>query len=378
MRNRPRPFAPATFARAVARTALPFALALASGCGAGPDASKGASGPPPATVELFTVEPQSVRDDVELVGQLEADESVEIRSEIDGVIDGIAFAEGQEVKAGAVLFRLRDDEQQARLHEAQANIALAEDTFRRTSQLAERNIAAASQLDRARADLGAARARVEVAQVEVDRTQIRAPFDGVLGVRRVSRGDRVTRETPLVQLDAVARLRLSFVIPEIAVPLAKVGREVEFTTAPFPGEKWKGEVFFVAPALDPATRRLLLAAYVANPDRRLRPGLFANLRLELGQREDAMVVPEEAVVYDRQGTFVWRVSGENVAERVPVGVGQRRDGRVEVTRGLRGGDVIVSSGTHKVTPGARVQPAGPSVAEPPSGASGLSPVSGGL
>lgn len=355
-----------------------LAVSGASGCKRG-ESGPGAAGgkPPAATVELFTVRPEKVSDVVDLVGQLEAEEAAEIRPEIDGLLESVEFVEGQEVAKGAVLFRLRDDEQRARLHEAEAQLALAEDVFRRTSQLADRNVTAASQLDRARADLAAATARLEVAQVQLDRMQIRAPFDGVLGVRRVSPGDRVSTDTSLVQLHAVARLQLSFVVPEIAVPLAQLGRKLTLTTAPYPGEEFTGEVFFVAPSLDPATRRLQLKAWVPNPDRRLRPGLFANLKLALGERTDALLVPEEAVVYDRQGTYVWRVGADNVAKRVAVGVGAHRGGRVEITSGLRSGDTVVSAGTHKVTEGAPLQPAGPAVAEPPREEAGTAPVGGG-
>jgi len=356
------------------------ALLACGPSGGGPQGASGpgGGGPPPPTVGLHEVAASSVTDVVDLVGQLEAEESVEIRSEVDGVIASVGFEEGQEVEAGQVLFRLRDDEQQARLHEAEADLALAADVHRRTAELAGRNITAAAQLDRARAELGAARARVELARVELDRTRIRAPFDGVLGDRRVSPGDRVTTETALVRLEAVARLQLAFVVPEVAVPLARVGREVALTTAPFPGEEFSGRVFFVAPSLDPATRRLLLKAWVPNPERRLRPGLFANVRLELGRREGALMVPEESVVYDPQGAYVWRVDDQDRAERVPVELGVQRSGRVEITRGLAPGDRIVSAGTHKVSQGTQVRPAGPAVAEPPPREEDAAPPVGGL
>ena len=353
-------------------------LLLACGGEAGDAAGPGgAGGPDPVTVETVTVTQRPIVDVVDLVGQLESEESVEIRPEIDGVIETVEFSEGQEVVRGAVLFRLRDAEQRARLHEAEANAALAEEVFRRTSQLAKQNIAAASQLDRARADLDAARARVELARVEIERTQVRAPFDGMLGVRRVSPGDRVTTSTTLVQIDAVARLRLSFVIPEVALPIARVGARVALATAPFPGEEFPGEVFFVAPTVDPATRRLQLAAWVPNPARRLRPGMFANLKLKLGERSDALMVPEEAVVYDRQGNYVWRLGEGNVAERTPVEVGAHQEGLVEISRGIRTGDVIVSAGTHKVTQGAVVRPVSSKLAEPSAGAVSPGPIGGG-
>jgi membrane fusion protein (multidrug efflux system) len=361
----------------VACTSVALGL-LPLGCGKGGEpASADSKGPPPVTVELYTTRPEAIVDTVDLVGQLEAEESVEIRSEIEGLIASVGFEEGSEVRKGAVLFRLRDDEQRARLLEAEANLALTEDVFQRTSQLARQNITAAAQLDRARADRAAARARVEIARVELERTEIRAPFDGVLGVRLVSPGDRVEPTTPLVTLDAVKRLRLSFVIPEIAVPLAEVGRTVQLTTAPFPGETFAGEVFFVAPSLDPATRRLLLKAWVPNPERRLRPGLFANLKLELGERQGALLVPEEAVVYDRQGSFVWRLQDDGTAQRAPVQLGVHAAGRVEVREGLESGDTIVSAGTHKVQPGVVLRTSPPALARPPATSGTTAPVSGG-
>ena len=116
----------------------------------------------------------------------------------------------------------------------------------------------------------------------------------------------------------VAERSASFAVPEIAVTAMRVGSPVDIAVAPWPNERFHGEVYFVAPTLDPANRRLLLKAWVPNPDRRLRPGLFANVRLEVGHRDDALVVPEAAVAYDAQGAFVWRVGADHTAERVPV------------------------------------------------------------
>ena len=142
----------------------------------------------------------------------------------------------------------------------------------------------------------------------------------------------------------------------------RVGSPVWSSVAPFPDEHFAGQVYFVAPTLDPASRRLLLKAWVANRDRRLRPGLFANIQLEVARRDNALVVPESALAYDADGAFVWRVGAGETAERVPVTIGIRETGRVEVVSGLAAGDRIVSAGTHKVGPGAVVR----NVAPPPT------------
>jgi membrane fusion protein, multidrug efflux system len=187
---------------------------------------------------------------------------------------------------------------------------------------------------------------------------IRAPFAGVLGPRLVSPGDRVTDEIDLVQIDAIATLKLAFPIPEPIVEWVRPGMPFTISVAPFPNERFPGTVYFAAPALDPRNRQLLLKGTVPNPQRRLRPGLFANVQLETARQEDVLLAPESAVVYERQGTYVWRLGADGTAERVTVELGQRRDGRVEVRSGLAAGDRVVSAGTNKVVPGRPVQVAG--------------------
>jgi membrane fusion protein (multidrug efflux system) len=222
----------------------------------------------------------------------------------------------------------------------------------------------AAELDRVTAELAAARAREELARVAFERTSIRAPFAGALGPRLVSPGDRVTRETPLVQLDAVESLKLVFTLPEMAVGAVRQDVPLTVTVQPFPGEVFRGAVYFVAPTLDPATRRLLIKARVENPARRLRPGHFASIKVEAARRENAIVVPAAALVQDAGGTFVWKIQPDGTGLRVPVELGLRRPGSVEVVSGLQAGDRIVSAGTHKVMPGAPLQVTPP--AAPPA------------
>jgi membrane fusion protein (multidrug efflux system) len=195
--------------------------------------------------------------------------------------------------------------------------------------------------------------------VALDRTEIRAPFDGILGRRTVSPGDRVTPErfgggegTGLVQIDAVATLKLVFTVPEIAIAAVRPDMPLAISVAPFPGETFPGQVYFTAPALDPQNRRLVLKGRVPNPDRRLMPGMFANIRVEAAQHENALVVPASALVHEGDGVFVWRLDQAGAAERVAVSTGIRIDGRIEIVSGLRAGDRVVSAGTHKVSPGA--------------------------
>jgi membrane fusion protein (multidrug efflux system) len=338
------------------------AILLLCACGRGGD--EGGFKAPPPVVEAITVEPERVQDTVTLVGQLDAESSVEVQPEIDGIIESIDFLEGQPVKKGDVLFRLRDAEQNAHVREARARAKLAEEIFRRISALAQREVTAQADYDKASAELEVARSEVQLREVELEKTRVRAPFDGVVGARLVSPGERVRRMTKLVRIDAVDRLQLVFAVPEIGVPFVRTGMPVKITVKPFPELAFDGEVFFVSPTLDAATRRLSLKAWVPNPDRKLQPGLFANLEVQLSEREHALVVPESAVLVDQQGSFVWRIGNDGKAMRAPVEIGLRKAARVEITSGLGAGDRIVSAGTSKVTEGAEVRVAG--AAEPAS------------
>ncbi len=307
-------------------------------------------------VEIVELEPELLRNIVEIPGQLTAEMTVELEPEIEGVIETIEFAEGHRVGAGQVLLRLRDHEQRARLREAEAERGLAAAVYRRTQRLARSNVSSEAQLERALAELEVARSRVEAAKVELERTLIRAPFEGEMGDLKVAPGDRVTPDDELVRIDALDRLQLVFTLPEIAVGLVEPGIPVTIRVAPYPERRFDGEVYFVSPTLDPAARRLLIKAWMPNPDHLLRPGLFAEIEAEIERREGALLVPESALLHGIDGTFVWRVDGEERAERVPVEVGLRNAGRVEIVGGLAAGDRVVATGIHKVDPGARVRP----------------------
>lgn len=347
-----------------------LAVLMTAGCDSPASSAHSASGPPPVNVELAPVTQTAIRDTVDLVGQLEAEESVVLKPETSGVVATVAFAEGDRVENGQVLLQLRDGEQRARLHETEAELTLAEDEYGRTKALAAKQTVSAAELDRATANVEAARARRDLAQVELDRMTIRAPFDGLMGSREVSPGDRVSKTTELVRIDAVDRLRLLFSVPELAVTAMRVGSPVAVSVAAYPAERFAGQVYFVAPTLDPASRRLMLKAWVANDDHRLRPGMFTNIGLEVARRDDALVIPESALAYDADGAFVWRIGDGETAQRVPVQIGIREAGRVEVTTGLAAGDRIVSAGTHKVAPGAVVRDVPPPPTLAPAAAGG--------
>jgi len=308
----------------------------------------------PEVVEFSRLRPEPLEDFVKFSGSLSAENSVVLRSEIDGIVASIEFEEGRPVEADQVMIRLRDAEQRARLAEALAAQRLAKDTNDRTMRLASRDVSAEARKAEAAALLDQARARVALAEVGLARTEIRAPFDGVAGARLVSPGDRVDDETPLVQVDQVERLQAAFALSEGIAPFARVGAPVQIQVLAYPEERFSGEVFFVSPTIDARSRRLILKAWIPNDDGRLKPGMFANVFFRIRARDDALLVPEMAVVYDRNGAYVWRVNGQNRVDKVPVRTGVRQEGRIEVLEGLASGDVVVSAGTNKLMAGDQV------------------------
>ena len=343
-----------------------FAM-LALACGQQGSKGGGPQGPPPPVVATVIVAPEDVIERVDFVGQLDSAHSVVLKPEVSGVVESISFEEGKPVKKGMPLVRLRNAEQHARVREAQATVNLASNNFQRMRSLKERDAESAAGLERAQAEYEIALARLDLAKIQLDRTIVRAPFDGVTGPRLVSPGERVRsggdfgppgsgggggggESAGLVRIDSLDEMELIFTLPETVMQLAQIGVEVELRVAPFPGESFHGTIYFIDPRIEATSRRVLVKARVPNPDHKLRPGLFANLAVEIASRAGALMVPEEAVMYGRDGTYVWRII-EGHAVQTPVELGIRQPGRIELRSGVSVGDRIVTAGTHKVRPG---------------------------
>ena len=343
---------------------LAVLIAPLSGCDDGDASAKseGAWKSKRATVEVTTVQPQLLRDTVTLSGSLTAESQVLIRPEIDGVVASIDFREGRPVVKGQVLFQLHNEEQSARLQEALAEERLAQDVYDRTQRLRRQDVSSMARHEEASAKLDQAKARVSLAELEVRRTRLRAPFDGVAGQRLVSIGDRVDEKVGMVTVSAIDRLQLLFTVTEQGIALARTGVPIDVRVAAWPGDTFAGEVFFVSPSVDPVSRRLLLKAWVPNLDGKLKPGMFANIDVLISLREDALLLPESALVYDRNGTYLWRVDDENRAEKIPIEIGLRQAGRVEILKGVVSGDRIVSAGTNKVKAGSEIDAVEPQTA----------------
>lgn len=324
--------------------------------GAAQSTAAAAGGPPqmpPTPVFLAPVEEAPAADTFRAVGTLLADESVVIRSEIAGRIASLDIVEGARVEQGHVLAQLAAEEWAAVVRQNQANLALQELKIRRAGELREKKVMSQQEYDETVAALDQARATLALAQARLDKTVIRAPFSGILGLRRVSPGDYLEAGQELVNLEAIDTLKVDFSVPErFAVRLA-AGQKVNVAIKAFPGETFTGEVFAIDPRIDEATRSFLLRARIGNSDARLRPGMFADAELVMSVREKALWVPEQAIVPVGESQFVYVVES-GAARKVEVRTGLRRPGYVEITQGVVRGATVVSEGQMKLHDGAQV------------------------
>ena len=338
--------------RAPAPATAQSAAAPATGAGGG---SGGGAQAAPIVVETHTVQTRALADDVSAVGSLVSNESVVLRPEVSGRIETIRFRDGETVRRGAVLVELDSAVERAELQQARANLTLAESNFRRTQDLFGRKFVSQSSLDDARAKLEVARAGLALAQARLARMQIRAPFDGVVGIRSVSPGDFVKDGDALINLEDIATLKLDFRLPELYLDRVRPGQALELSSDVLPGEIHTATVEAIDPLVDAQGRAVRLRASLVNPEMRLRPGVFARVRLILAERAEVPVVPEAALVPAPGNTqFVYRVEDGKV-QRVSVTTGQRRDAMVEVVDGLAPGAVVVTAGQLKLRDGAAVK-----------------------
>jgi membrane fusion protein (multidrug efflux system) len=293
------------------------------------------------------------------VGSLRADEAVTIRPEIAGRLAKILFDEGHSVKKGALLATLDASETRAQLMSSSAQAKLDLQRLERAEDLFKKGFISQQALDEARSSHARSAARVREDEAKLAKSEIRAPFSGVAGLRQVSEGAYVAAGTDIARLEKIDQLKLDFRVPEIHLASLKRGQSVKVAVDAYAAESFAGSVYAIEPAVDEQTRTVLVRARVANADLKLRPGMFARVQLQLGVREQAVWIPEEAIVPRGQDSYVFRVNGGR-AELVRVQTGARKVGEVEIRSGVAGGDLVVTEGSQRIGPGmpVTVMPAG--------------------
>jgi membrane fusion protein (multidrug efflux system) len=328
---------------------------------AGGAAGAGPASMPPMPVDVDTARLSPVTDVVRATGRIEANQSVELRPDETGRVVQIHFREGQLVRAGAPLVKIDDAMLRAQRERALADRDLSRQQLARVRRLREENAATPADLERAEATARSAEAAVNVIELQLRRTTVRAPFAGVIGQRFVSIGDYVTSASRLLSLQTVDPQRAVLEIPERHAGLLRPGQSVEFSVAAYPEQTFTAQVEFVDPVVQPSTRTILVKARAPNRDRKLSSGMFIEARLATSTRASAVVVPEDAVQPLRTANVVWAVVNGQASRRV-VELGARSQGTVEVLSGVNPGELVVVGGLERIGEGMPVDPRPRSVA----------------
>ena len=312
--------------------------------------AKGAAGIP---VRAATVRSGTISEEISAVGTLLANESVTIRPERDGRIVAISFVEGQMVRKGQRLIALDTAEIEAQLAAANSELTLNRSRLKRAEELHEKKFISAQALDDAREALNQSVARQAEIKARFEKSSVIAPFEGVVGLRMVSPGAYVKAGQDIARLEGIGTLKLDFRVPELFLGRIRPRQEAIVRLDAFANERFGGEIYAIEPAVDEQTRTVLLRARVPNPDTRLKPGMFARVTLVLETRENAVVVPEQALVPMGADRFVYRVAdGKAALTRVELGL--RRTGEVEIRNGLAAGETIVLDGQLRLRDGTPV------------------------
>jgi len=387
----------------IGAAALAAVALAAAGCSS-PSAEEAAPGPAPIAIATYTVESQPIDRFIRVTGSLVADEQAEVSAESGGRVVATPIERGTRVQKGTVLIRVSTAEADAQLQEAEANAAqiearlglkpgdtfdpkvvpevmnaragleFAEAEFARIRSLLEQKVVSQSEYDQRRTQveaarqqyqvaqnsaeqsyrsLGAARARVALARKTVADTAVRAPFAGLVAERLVSVGDYVTRGTRVATVVRIDPMRVELTVPEQAVSLVSVGQPVKLTVDAYPNEVFEARVKFVSPSLRADQRALTVEAVASNPDGRLKPGLFATASIQQPQSAPALLVPATAVETISGTSRVYVVREGRVEERI-VTLGDRLEGRIEITSGLTAGDVVAADPKGRLTDGTTV------------------------
>lgn len=303
----------------------------------------------PALVTTHTVEPRSLVDSLGATGTVRADESIAIRNEVPGKIVAIDFEEGDRVRKNDVLVRMRSNTLRAERRVNERRRELLERQLERQRKVLARGGVSEQEVDVTESELAVVRAQIDQVKAQIDETIVRAPFDGVVGIRAVSPGAVVTAGTRIADLRKIDVLDVEFSVPERHADRIRKGQEVRFRT--YGDERLRAAtVHAFDPGIDESNRTLRVQARAENTENDLRPGQFVRVRIVLERMEDALAVPSTAIVTSGEETSVW-VNVEGKAKKRPVQTGFRNEFWVQITEGLSAGDQVVVTGRQGVEPG---------------------------
>ncbi len=311
---------------------------------------------PPMPVEVAQAKIQKVTDKFEAVGTIEASEAATIVGEIDGQVMKLPFREGSLVQKGTLIAQLEDTQLAAEVERAEALHDQSHSSYERIKAIVEQKAGSQQDLDDAAASLKVADANLALAKARFNKTRITAPFDGIIGARRVSIGTFLRAGQTVAELANIDEIRVNFSAPERFLSQLTNGAEVTVSTTAFSGYELKGKIIAIEPVLDAGTRTARVVARVQNPGRKFRPGMSANITAVLSERSNAITIPNEAVFASGNQSLVFVVKSDSTVTRTTISLGTRLTDVVEVTKGLASGTNVVRAGNQKLFEGAKVMP----------------------
>jgi membrane fusion protein (multidrug efflux system) len=318
---------------------------------------------PPQTVSATKVTSSEWQAQIEAVGSLRAVKGADLSLEVSGVVDSLSFNSGDDVKEGAVLLKLRSDDDQAKLESLQATADLNQITYDR--DLKQFKIQAVSQanLDTDVANLKNAKAQAAQQQAILDKKTLRAPFAGHLGIRAVDLGQFLSAGTAIVTLQALDPIFLDFFVPQQAVAQIRIGQKVAVKIDAYKDQTFAGEITAVNPRVDASSRNVQIRATLNNADRKLIPGMYATVDIATGAPQNYVTLPQTAITYNPYGDTVYIVDSKGadaagkptlIARQTFVTTGSTRGDQVAVLKGVNDGDMIVTAGQIKLHNGSSV------------------------
>ena len=304
-------------------------------------------------MEVAKVESMTLVDETQAVGSLRSRQGVMLRPEIGGRVKQIFFNDGQRVRKGQLMVQFEDQLQQAQVAQARAELSIAEANHKRNQELVAQNFISQRSLDESAAALEVSRAKLSLAQATLQRLQVLAPFDGITGLKQINVGDYLKDGADMVNVEDIDAVLLDFRLPERFQARVRAGQKAQLTVDALPGRPFSAIVQAVDPLIEANGRSVGVRGCIDNRQQQLRPGMFARVNAVFGTRENAMVIPEEAIIPQGGRTFVVKVvAGDKpdvrVSERVAVKVGLRQPGKVEILEGLSAGDTVVTAGHQRL------------------------------
>ena len=336
-------------------------VALASASTAGPAQSPAsgsagtgaAAGGKPPSVEVARVEITKLTDDTQAVGSLRSRRGVVIRPEVSGRITQLNFNDGQRVRKGQLLVQFDDQLPLAQVQQSVAELSIAQANQKRNQELVAQNFISQRSLDESAANLQVAQAKLSLSQATAARLRILAPFDGIVGIRQVNVGDYLKDGADIVNIEDIEAIFVDFRLPERFQSKVKRGQTALLDIDALPGRKYTALVQAIDPLIDANGRSVGVRGCIDNRQLQLRPGMFARVNAVFGERDNARVIPEEAIVPQGGRQFVIKLlagptAQTRITKRVEVKVGLRRPGKVEILDGLEAGDTVVTTGQQRV------------------------------